>query len=262
MGVALGDIDGDGLFDILVTHLTQETHTLWKQGPRGTFRDQTVAVGLTAPRYRGTGFGTVLADFDNDGALDLAVVNGRVSRGSPIDRPTLPAFWHPYAERNQLFANEGQGRFRDVTRENAPFCGTRSVGRGLAYGDLGNRGAVDLLVTSVAGPARLYRNVAEGRGHWLSIRAIDPDLHRDACGAEVTVFANKRRWLRWINPGTSYLCSNDPRALVGLGAVEQVDHIEVLWPNQDTPETFDGGPVDRQIILSKGKGPHWGKGGG
>jgi hypothetical protein len=262
MGVALGDIDGDGLFDILVTHLTQETHTLWKQGPRGTFRDQTVAVGLTAPRYRGTGFGTVLADFDNDGALDLAVVNGRVSRGSPVDQPTLPAFWRPYAERNQLFANEGQGRFRDITQENAPFCGTRSVGRGLAYGDLGNRGAIDLLVTSVAGPARLYRNVAEGRGHWLSIRAIDPDLHRDAYGAEITVFASNRRWLRWINPGTSYLCSNDPRAHFGLGAVEQVDRIEVLWPNQETPETFDGGPVDRHIILSKGKGPHWGKGGG
>jgi hypothetical protein len=259
MGVALGDVDGDGLFDIVVTHLTQETHTLWKQGPRGIFRDQTVAVGLTKPRYRGTGFGAVLADFNNDGLLDLAVVNGRVSRGSPADLPTLPAFWRSYAERNQLFANDGMGRFRDITQENGPFCGTPSVGRGLAYGDLGNRGAIDLLVTSVAGPARLYRNTVPVRGHWLTVRAVDPDLHRDAYGAEVTVYAGNRRWLRWINPGTSYLCSNDPRAHFGLGAVEHVDRIEVLWPHQDTPETFDGGAVDRQITLSKGKGR---KGGG
>jgi enediyne biosynthesis protein E4 len=259
MGIALGDVSGEGMFDILVTHLTQETHTLWKQGPRGMFRDQTVASGLTVPRYRGTGFGTVLADFDNDGQLDLAIVNGRVSRDTPVDLPTLPPFWRSYAERNQLFANEGQGRFRDITHENAAFCGTPSVGRGLAFGDLGNRGAVDLLVTAVAGPARLYRNVVPNRGHWLTVRAIDPERHRDAYGAEVTVFTGNRRWLRWINPGTSYLCSNDPRAHFGLGSAERVDRIEVLWPNQETPETFDGGPVDQPIILSKGKGPHWGR---
>jgi enediyne biosynthesis protein E4 len=257
MGIALGDVTGDGLFDILVTHLTQETHTLWKQGPRGIFTDKTVLVGLTAPRYRGTGFGTTLADFDNDGALDLAVVNGRVSRGQPVDRPDLPPFWRSYAERSQLFANDGKGRFRDITQANQAFCGTPSVGRGLAYGDLGNRGAIDLLVTSVAGPVRLFRNDVPNRGHWLTIRAVDPQLHRDAYGAEITVHAGNRRWLRWINPGSSYLCSNDPRAHFGLGSLERVERIEVLWPDKDTPEIFDGGPVDQLVLLKKDQGPHW-----
>jgi hypothetical protein len=78
MGVALGDVDGDGHFDIFVTHLVDETNTLWRQSPRGLFRDSTVAAGLAERSGRGTGFGTVLADFDHDGALDLAVVNGRV----------------------------------------------------------------------------------------------------------------------------------------------------------------------------------------
>jgi hypothetical protein len=258
MGVALGDVYGEGLFDVLVTHLPEEKHTLWKQGPRGMFRDQTVAARLGSARYRGTGFGTVLADFDNDGALDLAVVNGRVSRGSPADLPALDPFWRPYAERNQLFANEGKGRFRDITRDNAPFCGTPSVARGLACGDFGNRGALDLLVTSVAGPARLYRNAVPQRGHFLVVRAIDPELRRDAYGAEIALYAGDRRWLRWINPGSSYLCSNDPRAHFGLGTVERVDRIEITWPDGKT-EVFEAGAVDQHIVLAKGKGPKWGR---
>jgi hypothetical protein len=258
MGIALGDVDGDGLFDVLVTHLSEETHTLWKQGPRGMFQDQTVGAHLGSARYRGTGFGTVLADFDNDGALDLAVVNGRVSRGNAMNVPGLDPFWCRYAERNQLFANDGNGHFRDLSRDNAPFCGTPSVARGLVYGDLGNRGAVDLIVTAVAGPARIYRNAVPNRGHWLVLRAFDPELRRDAYGAEITVYAGERRWLRWVNPGSSYLCSNDPRAHFGLGTFEHMDRIEVNWPDGKT-ETFDGGAVDRHGVLTKGKGPGWGK---
>ncbi len=86
------------------------------------------------------------------------------------------------------------------------------MSRGLAWGDLDNDGAVDLLVTTIAGPARLYRNVAPKKGHWLMVRAIDPALGgRDALGAEITVVADGRRWLGWINAASSYLCSNDPR---------------------------------------------------
>src|SRR5260370_3654356 len=81
MGVALGDVDNDGLLDLYVAHLGSETNTLWKQGPRGRFRDRTVESGLTATRWRGTGFGTLFADFDLDGSLDLVVVNGRVVIG-------------------------------------------------------------------------------------------------------------------------------------------------------------------------------------
>jgi hypothetical protein len=256
MGIALGDVDGDGLFDVLVTHLVSETHTLWKQGPPGLFQDRTIATRLAMPRYRGTGFGTVLADFDLDGALDLAVVNGAVQRGTAAHVPGLNPFWWPYAERNQLFANDGAGHLLDLAADNPAFCGRLRVGRGLACGDIHNRGALDLLVTSVADRARLYRNVAPRRGHWLVVRAIDPALRRDAYGAEITVHAGKRCWLRWINPGYSFLCSNDPRAHFGLGPVQRVDRIEVVWPD-GMRETFDGGAVDQQVELARGKGPRW-----
>lgn len=151
MGIALGDVDGDGVFDVFVTHLTEETHTLWKQGPRGVFQDLTAAAGLASPRWRGTGFGTVLGDFDHDGALDLAIVNGRVGRGPAAGGTELGAFWSRYAQRNQLFVNDGAGRFRDVS-SNGSFCATAAVSRGLACADLNGDGALDLLVTTIAGP--------------------------------------------------------------------------------------------------------------
>jgi hypothetical protein len=152
-----------------------------------------------------------------------------------------------------LFENDGTGKFRDVSLSNSAFCGSAQVARGLACGDVDNDGALDLLVTTVAGPARLYRNVAPKRGHWLMVRALDPALHRDAYGAQVTVSAGGRRWLRLVNPGYSYLCSNDARAHFGLGRAERVDTIQVVWPDGKM-EHFPGGSVDRLVVLRKGEG--------
>jgi hypothetical protein len=253
MGVALGDVDGDGLFDLFVTHLTEERHTLWRQGPPGLFQDRTAAAGLAASRQHGTGFGTVLADFDHDGALDLAIVNGRVAHGRTALNDRLTPFWRDYAEPNELFANDGAGRFRDIAADNGPFCGTPNVARGLACGDVDGDGALDLLVTTVAGPARLYRNVAPKRGHWLLVRAFDPARKRDAYGAAVTVEAGPVRKTGWVNPGQSYLCSHDPRAHFGLGPADRVDAFRVRWPD-GAAETFPGGPADRAVVLRKGEG--------
>jgi hypothetical protein len=254
MGVALGDVDGDGRFDLFVTHLTDELHTLWRQHKTGMFRDDTGAAGLAAPRWRGTGFGTVLADFDHDGSPDAAVANGRVARDLGGARQSGGSFWDHYVERNQLFANDGKGRFRDVSPENDPFCGSGNVARGLAWGDYDGDGAVDLLVTTIAGPARLYRNTVPARGHWLMFRLLDP-AHggRDAYGAEVSVRAGQRRWLGVVNPGQSYLCSGDPRIHIGLGAAERIDEFRVVWPD-GAEENFPGTAVDRVITLRKGEG--------
>jgi hypothetical protein len=258
MGVALGDVDGDGLFDVLSTHLTEETNTLWRQGPRGVFRDRTLAAGLAETAGRGTGFGVVFDDFDCDGLLDLAVVNGRVYLGTPRNEAALGPFWARFAERNRLWRGAGNGRFLDRTDADAAFAGAGAVARGLLSADLDDDGGLDLIVTSVAGPARLYRNVAP-RGHWLSVRAWDGQRRRDAYGAVVTVRGEDKKWVRWLNPGRSYLCSNDPRGHFGLGAVERIESVEIAWPD-GTREAFrrlaSGQPftVDRAITLSKGEG--------
>ncbi len=253
MGIALGDADGDGLFDIFVTHLTEETHTLWKQGPRGQFRDHTAAGRLGGGGSRSTGFGTLLGDFDNDGDDDLAVANGRVTRAGAPANDALGPFWTWYAERNHLYANDG-GKFRDLSAANGPLCGTPGMSRGLACGDLDNDGGLDLLVTATDAPARLYRNAAPDRGRWLIVRCVDPACGgRDAYGAEVTVRAGGRHGVRWLNPGYSYLCGNDPRAHFGLGGAEKVAAVEVVWPD-GSEEVFPGGPAGRVLVVRKGEG--------
>lgn len=255
MGVALADIDGDGLGDLFVTHLTEEFHSLFKQGPRGVFSDQIAPAGLQQQSWRGTGFGTVLADFNCDGAPDLASANGLVQRLRPGQTPVAAGvnpWWGRYAQRAQLFVNEGSGKFRDVSQSQKALSGNAVVGRSLAMGDLDNDGAPDLVLCSVAGPVRVLRNVAPARGHWLKLRLLLPDAgERDAIGAEVIVAAAGKKYWAAVQPATSYVGSNDPAVHFGLGAAASVDSIEVLWPD-GSKETFAGGPVDRLMTLKKG----------
>lgn len=257
MGIAFGDIDGDALGDLFVTHLTEEFHSLFKQGPRGVFTDVIAPTGLQQQAWRGTGFGAVFADFNCDGSPDLAFANGLVRRMVPGHTPVVAGvngWWARYAQRAQLFINDGAGRFRDASEANAALCGSALVGRSLAVGDLDNDGAPDLILCGSGGPARVLKNVAPNRGHWLKLRAVDPSRGgRDAIGAELTVLAgNKQHWAV-VQPATSYLASNDPAVHVGLGAATTVDGVEVLWLD-GTKERFPGGAADRLVVLKKGEG--------
>jgi len=254
MGVAIGDANNDGLIDLYVTHLASETNTLWKQAPRGRFRDVSASWGLTATRRRGTGFGTLMADFDNDGWLDLAIANGRVSRqsgGAP--KPELALHWQPYGERNQVFANSGDGKFRDISHNSPALCGHHTVARGLACGDVDGDGAPDLLVNAIGEKARLLKGIAPARGHWVAARAFDPALNRDAIGAEVSVRAGGTIRTRPIGSSESFLSAGPAIAHFGLGRSDTVDSFEVIWPDGKR-EKFPGGPADRRVELRRGAG--------
>ncbi len=254
MGVARGDVDGDGLLDLYVTHLGSEQNNLWKQGPRGQFRDTTAAAGLAATQWHGTGFGTLMADFDNNGALDIAVANGRVFRGGQATGTTL-GFWETYLEKNQLFVGDGTGKFRDASPDNGVFCGYWNVARGLVSADFDGDGAPDLLVAPIGDKARLFKNVAPNRGHWLTVRAFDPKTRRDAYGAEVRVRAGGKEYLRVVQPAESYLSSGSPVVHFGLGAAEKVESIQIAWPDGPVAtEVFPGGPADRAVTLTRGEG--------
>jgi hypothetical protein len=262
MGIAIGDVDGDGANDLVVTHLDGEGAALYLSRG-GAFEEAAAPAGLHLPSFRRTGFGTALVDIDHDGALDLVVLNGRVRRreGTPFPefraegRTAAPAdFWAAYVEQNQMYVNDGSGRFRELRLGNEPLTRERGVWRGLALGDIDNDGDLDLLATQTAGPARIFRNAVPNKGHWIMVRAIEPALGgRDALGATVTLVAGQRRWVSLVNAGGSYLASSDPRAHFGLGETTTIDRIEVIWPD-GSDEVFDGCDVNRFVTLEHGRG--------
>ncbi len=253
MGIARGDVDGDGAEDLFITHLVQETNTLYRRLRPGQFFDETMARGLGGPSLDRTGVGTAFFDLELDGDLDVFIANGRMFRRRTLPGAKLSDHWNPYAEPNQLFVNRGDGRFAEVTEGCGPACDDLEVSRGLAAGDLDRDGDVDLVVANGNGTVRLYRNETPRQGHWLAVRAIDPALRRDAVGARIEVWLGARVLVRTVTAARSYFSSADLTTHFGLGKAERIDRIAVRWPD-GVIEHFDGGEVDRFRVVRRGEG--------
>ncbi len=254
MGVVSADFDNDGNNDLFMTHLMQESNTLYRNvgGDRG-FIDVTSEVGMSWSSIPYTGFGTAAFDVELDGDIDIFLVNGRVKRGPGVVNQALSPPWNILAEPNLFYVNQGNGRFKQVTDPVASMCGPVEVTRGLAIGDLDSDGDLDIVLTNIQGPARVYRNDAPRQGAWLKVRAYDPRLSRDAIGARVTVVCAGRRKLRTVGRACSYLSSSDAWVHFGLGKVANVDRIEVDWQD-GLREWFVGAQVNKAVELVRGSG--------
>lgn len=252
MGVDAGDFNNDGTEDIFVTHLMEETNTLYTNLGGGTFEDRTREAGLGLPGSRLTGFGTLFFDYDNDGWLDLLVVNGAVRHLQELVRRGDP---FPLGQPNQLFRNEGAGRFLEVSeRAGAPFR-QLAVGRGAAFGDVDNDGDTDVLVSYNNGPARLFINRVGNRNNWLGLRLLGKKTNRDMLGARVEVTVTPKQVLsRRARTDGSYCSSQDPRVLVGIGSSERVAMVRVRWPDGGIEE-WQTPPVNRYLTLKEGTSP-------
>jgi hypothetical protein len=253
MGVVTADLDGDQDLDLFVTHLGGQTNTLYGNLGGGMFEDDTGAAGLAQSSLLYTGFGTVALDVELDGDLDLLVANGKAFRGAAYPDAAVPEPWSFFAEPNLFYRNRGAGRFEPEPDLAAQLTRPVEVSRALAMGDIDDDGDLDVLMANAQGPARLFRNEAPRAGRWLIVRAIDPRVERYAIGAQLTVVAGPRRFVRSVTRGFSYLSSNDPRAHFGLGDATQVDRIEVRWPD-GLLEVFGASAVDRVVTLLRGEG--------
>lgn len=253
MGTLIEDLTGDGLADLLVTHLSGEMNTLWKGDADGLFMDQTSQYRMGAAGLAQTGFGVAATDVDNNGDTEILIANGKVKR----DRHRLAgssAFLEAYAERNQIFEKENDN-WREIFDGAKGFTGPAEISRGLATGDFDQDGDQDLLVSNVGGIARLYRNDAVRHGHWLTVIPLDAETKRVAYNAKVTVVAEPRRWVREIIPHTSYLSSHEPTAHFGLGEISTLEYVEVTWPGAAPgPERFPVPALDRRIEVTRGQG--------
>nr|VFJ63957.1 MAG: Repeat domain-containing protein [Candidatus Kentron sp. FW] len=255
MGVDAGDFDNDGDQDLFMTHLLEETNTLYINDGTGWFQDRSVATGIAVPSQGRTAFGTGWVDYDNNGWLDLIIVNGDVKTIPELAQKGDPL---PYHQPNQLLANLGNGRFRDVTAQAGAAFSLSEISRGTAFGDLDNDGDMDVLITNNTGPVRLLRNDLDSNNHWLGLRLLDK-TGRDALGARVRVLrdAAPTLWRRARTDG-SYASANDPRVLVGLGSSDKVRAVRVLWPTghqeEWRAETGDYLTVDQYLTLREGEG--------
>ena len=249
MGVDAGDFDGNGTDDIFITHLMDETNTLYLNLGDGLFEDRTREAGLGMPGRRFTGFGTFFFDYDNDGWLDLFVANGAVQLLPELVRQKHP---FPLGQPDQLFRNTGKGSFVEIVGE--PEFSLLEVGRGAAFGDVDNDGDTDFLVTNNNGPARLFLNQVGNRNHWLGLRLVGK-AGRDMLGAQVEIVVDDtRRLRRRVRTDGSYLSGNDPRVLVGLGGATRVKAVRVRWPGGAVEEWNDV-KINQYTILKEGVSP-------
>ena len=247
MGVDAGDFDGNGTDDIFITHLMDETNTLYVNMGQAFFEDRTREAGLGMPGRRFTGFGTFFFDYDNDGWLDLFVANGAVQLLPDLMRKKDP---FPLGQPNQLFRNTGKGGFVEVVDAAVPELQSLDVSRGAAFGDVDNDGDTDVLVTNNNGPARLFLNEVGNKNHWLGLRLVGK-TGGDVLGARVEVVVSKDNALRRrTRTDGSYLSANDPRVLVGLGAANRIQSVRVRWPD-GTVEEWKDVAVDKYTTLKR-----------
>lgn len=234
-----GDVDGDGLIDILVSDL--DYGALYRNTGRGLFEDITRQSGVEASLAGKGTWGTALFDYDNDGDLDIIAANGN---GEEL-----------ILEYPVLLENDGEGHFTDIGKEKCSYFATKRSGRGLAVWDYDNDGDLDIVVSHVdlqATPV-LLRNDGGNSNHWLGLTLKSPEGPAPAISAKVTVTAGGKKQLLINQWATTYLSNNDPRLHVGLGKAKTVDLLEISWTD-GKKESYRNLPADRYITITEGKG--------
>ncbi len=243
MGVDAGDADGDGDEDLFMTHIAEQTNTFYRNDGAGMFLDSTAVSGLGAPSAGHTGFGSVFVDYDLDGDLDLVSVTGGVklirellAAGDPVG----------LGQEDQLFENEGDGRFTEVLPRPAPLA-TLAVGRGLAVGDVDGDGDSDLAIGNNNAPARLLLGEPPP-AHWLGLRLRAEHGPDSLPGTRTVLEVGGRSLSRRVRADGSYLSANDPRIHFGAGEAARFERLDVFWSDGTQMRLLEP-PADRYLVL-------------
>ena len=232
MGVDFADLDDNGHPDIVVTNLDNELNNAFMNSGDGFFTEQARGLGLGKVSNPFVGFGVRMFDYENDGDLDVFVVNGHITDNIGEINPEVL-----YEQDDFLFVSDGKGRMEEVLRASGDV--PRRVGRGLATGDVDDDGDLDLLVINNNAAPMLLRNDQTSKHGWVGLHLIGSGANRAALGAVVTYGVGDRvRRYRNRQRGT-YVSAHDPRLLFGLGAEKFARDVVVTWPGGRRQELGD-----------------------
>jgi hypothetical protein len=251
MGVAIGDYLNNGLLDIAITDFSDEAKLLYRNDGGGNFTEVAMRVGVGRKSIPFLGWGAGFLDYDNDGWLDLMMINGHIY---PV---ADTADWGTsYKQRPLLFRNTRDGKFEEVQPVKGSGLAVVIPGRGAAFGDLFNDGKVDVIINPEDGPPTLLRNVNPDQHHWVELKlqgAAGGKGPRDAVGSTVYLTANGMRHREDVLSTGSYVSSNDQRLHFGLGDAADAGTAEIHW-SSGAKETVKLPAADRIYTITEGKG--------
>jgi hypothetical protein len=240
MHPTIGDVDGDGLIDILVTDL--DYGALYKNMGKGIYVDISEGSGIAGAMEGKGSWGSALFDYDNDGDLDLIATNG-TAEDLILQYPIL-------------LENDGKGHFKNVGKDHGSYFSAKKSGRGLAICDFDNDGNLDVIISHVdnkpVAPA-LLRNEGGTGNHWLGLTLKGLNGPASAISAKITVSSGGKKQIFVNQWATSYLSNNEPRIHIGLGQQKKVDQVEISW-SDGKMEIFKNIDIDKYVTILQGSG--------
>lgn len=254
MGLGVGDWDRDGDSDIFITHWIAQENALYSNlrftpggkagGDRLRFQDIADMEGLGQIALQYIGWGTSFFDYDNDGLLDLFVVNGSTFQDEQNPRLLVPM-------KNQLFWNKRpEEGFFEVGEVSGPVFRERRVGRGAAFADYDNDGDVDVFVVNHSDRPLLLRNDGGNRNYWLKVQVRGGRSNRDGLGARVEVQCDNHMQFQEIGSQPSYLSQNALEAHFGFGRIRQVRRLTVRFPSGVIRELTQV-PLNQTVVVEE-----------